>query len=189
MQPTAVFFYNPKGIVPDPINYDELAAYVLKFPFVKQVWKYGDFLWNEENLLSRIEMHQLERLIIAGPKPGIVKTLFSKIMLLAGKDPENVILASFAEQGIRKANDIDRTKSLLAASLYDIPYEIAVVPEEFPVDPATLIIGGGIAGKQAALEIANSTTWFTWLKKAGRSEGKWPPSIKLSLPSTAQPVS
>ena len=74
MQPTAVFFYNPKGAVPDPIDYNELASYVLKFPFVKQVWKADDFLWNEENLLSRIEMYQLERIIIAGPVPGIMKT-------------------------------------------------------------------------------------------------------------------
>ncbi len=172
MQPTAVFFYNPKRAVPDPIDYNELTAYVLKFPVVKQVWQYDDFLWNEENLVSRIEMHQLERLIIAGAVPGIVKTLFSKIMSIAGKDPENVILASFAEQGIRKAKDIARAKSLLATSIFDIPYEIAVVPEEFPVDPATLVIGGGIAGIQAALEIANSNSQVYLVEKSGTIGGK-----------------
>ena len=172
MQPTAVFFYNPKGVVPDPIDYNELAAYVLKFPFVKQVYRYDDFSWNEENLLSRIGSNQLERLIIAGAVPGIVKTLFSKIMLIAGKDPGNVILASFAEHGIRKANDIDRAKSLLAAIISDIPYEIAVVPEEFPVDPATLVIGGGIAGIQAALEIANSNNLVYLVEKSGTIGGK-----------------
>jgi len=172
MQPTAVFFYNPKGVVPYPIDYHELASYVRKFPVVKQVWQYDDFVWNEENLLNRIESLQLERLIIAGAVPGIIKTLFSKIMSIAGKDPENVILASFAEQGIRKRTDIARAKSLLAAVISDIPYEIAVVPEEFPVEPSTLVIGGGIAGIQAALEIANSNNQVYLVEKSGTIGGK-----------------
>jgi len=172
MQPTAVFFYNPKGAVPDPIDYNELASYVLKFPFVKQVWQADDFLWNEENLLSRIEMYQLDRIIIAGPVPGIMKTLFSKVLSLSGKDPANVILASFAEYGIRKVTDIARAKSLLATSLFDIPYEITAIPEEYPVNPATLVIGGGIAGIQAALEIANSNNIVYLLEKTGTIGGK-----------------
>jgi heterodisulfide reductase subunit A len=172
MQSTAVFFYNPKGAVPDPIDYNELASYVLKFPFVKQVWQADDFLWNEEYLLSRIEMYQLDRIIIAGPVPGIMKTLFSKVLSLSGKDPANVILASFAEYGIRKVTDIARAKSLLATSLFDIPYEITAIPEEYPVNPATLVIGGGIAGIQAALEIANSNNIVYLLEKTGTIGGK-----------------
>jgi len=172
MQPTAVCFYNPKGVVPDPIDYIELAGYVLKFPFVKQVWKYDDFLWNEENLLARLEMHQIDRVVIAGRVPGTIKTLFAKIFSLAGEDPENIILASFAEQGIRKAADIPRAKALLVASLYNVPYEIAVLPEEFPVEQATLVIGGGIAGIQAALEIAYSNNPVYLVEKSGTIGGK-----------------
>ncbi len=172
MQPTAVFFYNPKNAVPDLIDYNDLAGYVQKFPVVKQVWQYDDFLWNEENLLGKIDSNQLERLIIAGAVPGTVKTLFSKIMSIAGKDPGNVILASFNEQGIRKTTDLDRAKSVLAAAIYDIPYEVAVVPEEFPVETATLVIGGGIAGIQAALEIANSNNQVYLVEKSGTIGGK-----------------
>jgi heterodisulfide reductase subunit A len=172
MQPTAVFFYNPKNGIPYPFDYNELASYVKKFPVVKQVWQFDDFFWNEENLVNRIRLHQLERLIIAGPIPGVVKTLFSKIMSITGKDPKNVILASFAEQGIRKASDLPRAKSLLAAVISNIPYEIAALPEEFPVNPATLVIGGGIAGIQAALEIANSDNQVYLLEKTGTIGGK-----------------
>jgi heterodisulfide reductase subunit A len=172
MLSTAVFFYNPKGAIPDPFDYNDLAAYVRKFPFVKQVWKYDDFLWNEENLLARLEMYQIDRLVIAGLVPGIIKTLFSKIFSIAGKDQENLILASFAEQGIRKAKDIPRAKALLAASLYNVPYEIAVIPEEFPVEQATLVIGGGIAGIQAALEIAYSNNPVYLVEKSGTIGGK-----------------
>ena len=172
MQPTAVFFYNPQRTIPDPIDYKEIVSYVLKFPIVKQVWQYDDFIWNEENLLSKIKVHQVDRIIIAGPVPGIVKTLFSKVFSLAGKNPENILLASFAEQGIKNASDLNRAKSILAATIFDIPYEIAAIQEEFPMNPASLVIGGGIAGIQAALEIANSNNLVYLLEKSGTIGGK-----------------
>ncbi|MGA3015217.1 MAG: CoB--CoM heterodisulfide reductase iron-sulfur subunit A family protein [Bacteroidales bacterium] len=172
MQPTAVFFYNPKRIIPDPIDYNELVSYIRKFPIVKQVWQYDDFIWNEENLLSKIKVHQVDRIIIAGAVPGIVKTLFSKVFSIAGKNPENILLASFAEQGIKNSSDLNRAKSVLAATIFDIPYEIAAIPEEFPMNPASLVIGGGIAGIQAALEIANSNNLVYLLEKSGTIGGK-----------------
>ena len=172
MQPTAVFFYNPKRTIPDPIDYNEIVSYVLKFPIVKHVWQYDDFIWNEENLLSKIKVHQVDRIIIAGPVPGIVKTLFSKVFSLAGKNPENIFLASFAEQGIKNSSDLNRAKSVLAATIFDIPYEIAALQEEFPMNPASLVIGGGIAGIQAALEIANSNNLVYLLEKSGTIGGK-----------------
>jgi heterodisulfide reductase subunit A2 len=171
-EPTGVFFYNPKDTVPEPIDYSELAGYVLKFPAVKQVWQYDDFLWNEENLRNKIESHHLERLVLAGSVPGIIKTLFSKILSIAGKDPDKVILASFNEQGIRKSSDLPRAKALLACAICDIPYEVASLPDEFPGLPATLVIGGGIAGIQASLEIANSNNLVYLVEKSGTIGGK-----------------
>jgi heterodisulfide reductase subunit A len=172
MQQTAVFFYNPKKTILDPIDYNELVLYVRKFPIIKQVWQYDDFIWNEENLLSKIKVHQVDRIIISGPAPGIVKTLFSKVFLIAGKNPGNILLASFAEQGIKNSSDLDRAKSILAATIFDVPYEIAAIPKEFPMNPASLVIGGGIAGIQAALEIANSNNLVYLLEKSGTIGGK-----------------
>jgi heterodisulfide reductase subunit A len=172
VQPTAVFFYNPKKAIPDPIDYKELVSYVRKFSIVKQVWQYDDFIWNEDSLLSKIKVHQFDRIIISGPVPGIIKTLFSKVFSLAGKNPENIFLTSFAEQGIKNSFDLNRAKSILAATIFDIPYEIAAIPEEFPMNPAALVIGGGIAGIQAALEIANSNNLVYLLEKSGTIGGK-----------------
>ena len=171
-EPTGVFFYNPKDTVPEPIDYSELAGYVLKFPAVKQVWQYDDFLWNEENLRNKIESHQLERLVLAGSVPGVIKTLFSKILSISGKDPEKVILASFNQHGIRYNSDLARAKSLLACIICDVPFETAAIPEEYSATPATLVIGGGIAGIQASLEIANSNNLVYLVEKSGTIGGK-----------------
>ncbi|MCX6243853.1 MAG: CoB--CoM heterodisulfide reductase iron-sulfur subunit A family protein [Bacteroidetes bacterium] len=171
-EPTGVFFYNPKDTIPDPIDYSELEAYALKYTAVKQVWQYNDFVWNEGSLSTIIESNQIERVVLAGAVPGIVKTLFSKILSLAGKDPDKVILASFNEHGIRKSSDLPRAKAVLACAICDIPYEIAALPDEFPSSPATLVIGGGIAGIQASLEIANSNNLVYLVEKSGTIGGK-----------------
>jgi heterodisulfide reductase subunit A2 len=171
-EPTGIFFYNPKDAVPSPIDYDELTRYVRKYPVVTQVWKYDDFAWNEENLANRIEANHIERVILAGAVPGIVKTLFSKILSIAGKDPDKVVLASFNEHGIRTSSDLPRAKAVLASAICDIPYEISALPDEFPALPATLVIGGGIAGIQASLEIANSNNLVYLVEKSGTIGGK-----------------
>ena len=85
---TGVFFYNPKNGIQDSIDYAELSGYLKKFPTVKNIFFYDDFPWNEETILAKIRSGDLERLIIAGSCPGVIKTLFTKIMAIAGKDPD-----------------------------------------------------------------------------------------------------
>ena len=169
---TGIFFYNPSGLLPDPLDYPELARYSLEFPNVARIWQYSDFPWNEENIIQKIEAHDLDRLIIAGALPGTVKTLFSKTMALAGKDPNKVLLASFNEYGICVNNDINRAKSVLACVISDLPYEIVALPEDAPVNTATLVIGGGISGIQASLEIANGNSLVYLVEKSGTIGGK-----------------
>ena len=141
-----VFLYNLNGLVPDSIDYAELAKYAIEFPNVSQIFLHSEFPWTEDNILKKVESYSLDRLVIAGAIPGTIKTLFSKVMALAGKDPENVVLASFNEYGIFSNATIERAKAVLACAISDVPYAVSVVPEEVPVNPGTLIIGGGITG-------------------------------------------
>ncbi len=82
---TGIFFYNPSGLLPDPLDYPELARYALEFPNVARIWQYVDFPWNEENIIKKIEAHNLDRLIIAGALPGTVKTPVLKSHGIGGK--------------------------------------------------------------------------------------------------------
>jgi heterodisulfide reductase subunit A2 len=169
---TGIFFYNPIGFLPDSLDYHELSRYSLAFPEIAMVWQYVDFPWNEENILKKIQTHNLDRLILAGCLPGTVKTLFSKAMALAGKDPQKVFLVSFNAYGICATNDMNRAKSVLACAISGIPYEIVALPESVKVNPATLVIGGGISGIQASLEIANGNYTVYLVEKCGTIGGK-----------------
>ncbi len=169
---TGVFFYNPASSIPDLASYSELMTYALTFPNVKKAWQFHEFTWNEPNIIQKINTHELKRIVIAGALPGTVKTMFSKAMALAGNDPSDVILASFNEFGICSNKDIERAKAVVACAISDIPYEFAALPGESPVNPVSMVIGGGIAGIQAALEIAYSNNIVYLVEKTGTIGGK-----------------
>jgi heterodisulfide reductase subunit A2 len=169
---TGVFFHNPPGIPSSPINFGELRDFVLRFNGVSGVWQSSDFPWDEENIIQKINTSGFDRIVIAGIMPGTVKTLFSKAMAIAGRDPEQVFLASFNEYGILSANDSVSAKTLLACTIADVPFETVSLPGEAPVNPATLVIGGGITGIQASLEIANGNNRVYLVEKTGTIGGK-----------------
>ena len=92
-------------------------------------------------------------------------------MVLAGNPADDVILASFREYGAITANMTDRAKAILTCAVYGTTFEEAALPEENNVNPATLVIGGGIAGIQAALEIADSKNKVYLVEKTGTIGG------------------
>ncbi|MBE0647770.1 MAG: CoB--CoM heterodisulfide reductase iron-sulfur subunit A family protein [Bacteroidales bacterium] len=169
---TCVFFYNPPSSGYDPIDYAELSRYSMTFPNVSRIWQYHDFLWNEKNIKGKIEEYGIDHIVLAGILPGTVKTLFSKAMGIAGKDPSNVILASFNDYYTGTTFNMDRLKSVLACLISGLSYETVAIPDENPVNPATLVIGGGIAGIQASLEIAYSNNLVYLVEKTGTIGGK-----------------
>jgi heterodisulfide reductase subunit A2 len=169
---TGVFLYKYPELIPDNLDYNVLQDYLKEVAGIRNIWSYADFQWNEENILKKVEAHNLDRLIIAGMMAGTVKTLFSKVMAIAGKDPDNVKIVSFNDYGLSLTNDMDRAKALLACAVSDIPFEIVAIPEDSIVNPVTLVIGGGIAGIQASLEIANGNNTVYLVEKSGTIGGK-----------------
>ncbi|MCX6286088.1 MAG: CoB--CoM heterodisulfide reductase iron-sulfur subunit A family protein [Bacteroidetes bacterium] len=169
---TGLFFYNHSGLYPDPIDYSELIRYSYLFENVAKAYTYSDFIWNEKNILKKIEENNFKRIIIAGLIPGTVKALFSKAMALAGKDPEKVLLASFNDYCTGTLFNPERLKIVLASIISGIPYEFTGIPDELPVNNATLVVGGGISGIQAALEIAYSNNLVYLVEKSGTIGGK-----------------
>jgi len=109
-----------------------------------------------EDISGLLKEYAFERIVIAGDSPGYFKPVFTKAMALAGMNPEEVRLASFSQHGARGLEAIERAKSIVACAAYAVPYSLAAIPKGGPVHPATLVIGGGIAGIQASLEIADA---------------------------------
>lgn len=169
---TVVYFCDTLNGNADSINIPEVSIYAEKLSGVSKVWNSSDVnLTDPEIVAKKIKDNNLKRIIVAGKTPGMCKNLFSKAMVLAGNDPNDVILAGFQEYGANHKTEIERAKAIVACAVHGVPYENAVAPDELSVNPDTLVIGGGIAGIQASLEIAASKNKVYLVEKTGTIGG------------------
>ena len=78
----------------------------------------------------------------------------------AGINPYYFQMASVREQVSWVTDDedqaTDKAKSLAAAAIYRVSYHQELETRHAPVNPNVLVVGGGIAGMQAALDIADA---------------------------------
>jgi heterodisulfide reductase subunit A len=151
----------------DSQGYSEILKYASRLPNVSAVWYPSDIsLKDPEQVAKKLQKDNLKRIVIAGDNAGMHKSFFSKAMLLAGNELDDVVLASFLEYGASHESAVERAKAIVACAVYGVPFEIAAEPEELPVNPSTLVIGGGIAGIQASLEIAASKNMVYLVEKS-----------------------
>lgn len=107
-------------------------------------------------LAAEFKQLRLDGVVIAADSPGFFKPAFTRALAESGGDTEKVQLASLQAHSAYLGNEFDRAKALLLAAVHAVPFELAAVPHATEVHPDTLVIGAGVAGIQAALEIANA---------------------------------
>src|ERR1035437_3573879 len=139
------------------LNIDSIAKYAANLPNVDIVQILGIKPHPDVKTLNEIiRTNNLERIVIAGDMPGYYKPAFTKAMVMAGANTDEIRLASFKEHGARGEQAMDRAKAIVACATMAVPFPLAAIPVGNPVNRSTLIIGGGIAGIQSALEIADA---------------------------------
>ncbi len=169
---TGIFFCDSLNGKRDVINISEVAAYVEKIPQVALSWYASEIPLTDAGTISaKIKENNLKRIVIAGDTPGMVKSFFTRAMAIAGNDPEDIVLASFQEHGAITAADTDQAKAIIACAIYGVPFEEAAAPAETTVHSDTLVIGAGIAGIQASLEIADGNQKVYLLERTGTIGG------------------
>lgn len=122
-------------------------------------------------LTAEIRKHQLDRIVIAGDSPGFFKPVFTRALVEAGGDAEQVKLASYREHGATWGDATERAKAVVACAVRGVPYGLAAIPDTTPVHPDTLVIGGGVAGIQVALEIAEAGKKVYLVERTGTIGG------------------
>lgn len=114
-----------------------------------------------QNLIREaIEEKNLDAVVVAACSPAMHELTFRKAAQSAGLNPYMVQMANIREHcsWVHKDMDVATPKAaqLVRAAVEKVRRDRPLEPHEIPVTRKALVIGGGIAGMQAALDIADA---------------------------------
>jgi len=114
-----------------------------------------------QNLIKEdIKALGLNRIVVASCSPTLHEPTFRRVCQETGINPYLFQMANIREQCSWVTEDHDgateKAKALVSAAVRRVYYHQPLEVREVPINPNTLVVGGGIAGIQAALEIADS---------------------------------
>ena len=127
---------------------------------VAQELKYSCSDLGQTAIQEAIKKHNLDKVVVASCSPRMHEATFMKCVTKAGLNPYQFEMANIREQcswvheDKEKATEkaLDLTKMAIAKARRLAP----LTSMKMPVDKRALVIGGGIAGIQAALNISKA---------------------------------
>ncbi len=145
------------------LRVEDLASYAQQLPGVVVARDYR-FMCSEpgqEQIRKDIQEMGLNRVVVAACSPRMHENTFRKTCQAAGINPYFLQIANIREQCSWTAEeDLDaanqKARDLIRAAVARVAYHEPLPSQEAPVHPHVLVVGGGIAGIQAALDIAES---------------------------------
>ena len=102
----------------------------------------------------------LDRVVVASCSPRMHEPTFRRACQAAGLNPYLFAMANIREHcsWVHEAGELatEKAKALVRAAVGRAYYQESLETHGVPVNPNVLVVGGGIAGIQAALEIADA---------------------------------
>jgi heterodisulfide reductase subunit A len=102
----------------------------------------------------------LNRVVVASCSPTLHERTYRRVCQESGLNPYLFEMANIREHVSWVTEDktaaTEKAKALVSAAVRRVYYQEPLETREVPVNPNTLVVGGGVAGIQAALEIADS---------------------------------
>jgi heterodisulfide reductase subunit A len=115
----------------------------------------------QNQIRSDIREYGLNRVVVASCSPRLHEATFRQCVGEAGLNPYLMEMANIREQcSWVHGHDTDqatvKARDLVRSAVARVRLLNAQTEAEVPVRPSTLVIGGGVAGIQAALDLADS---------------------------------
>ena len=114
----------------------------------------------QDLIVQDIREEGLTRVVVASCSPLMHEHTFRRACEEGGLNPFYFQMANIREQCSWVTEDGERAtgkaKGIVAAAVKRVLYHEPLEVKEVPVHPAALVVGGGIAGIEAALRIADS---------------------------------
>lgn len=130
-----------------------------------------------QNLLrNAIKKEKLDRVVVAACSPRMHEVTFRKAAELAGLNPYLVEIANIREHcsWVHKNKDeaTEKAIALVRAAVAKVTLNQELIPGEIGIEKRALVIGGGIAGIQTALDIADAGYMVDVIEKTPSIGGK-----------------
>ena len=113
----------------------------------------------QELIQKDIKEQGLTRVVVAACSPHLHEATFRNACKIAGLNPYLSELVSIREQDswvhTDKAVATEKAKAIISGGVERTIWQTPLDPLKVPINPTTMVVGGGIAGIQAALEIAD----------------------------------
>lgn len=169
------------------VDVEEVAKEVEKLPdvVIAKNYKYMCSDPGQDLIIQDIKEHKLNRVVVSACSPRIHELTFRKALENAGLNPYMFEMTNIREHvawvHTDKVEATKKAKSLIAASINRVKWHESLDRRTVEIDPATLVIGGGIAGLTAAIEIADAGKQVFLLEKSDKLGGQVA-NIDLTFP-------
>ena len=107
-----------------------------------------------------LEEGEIDRVVVASCSPLMHENTFRNACERGGLNSYLFTMANIREQcswvHVDPEQTTDKAKDLVEAAVRRVKLQVPLTKREVPINPRTLVIGGGIAGIQAALDLADA---------------------------------
>jgi heterodisulfide reductase subunit A len=114
----------------------------------------------QEMILEDIQKHDLTRVVVASCSPRMHEATFRGAIKRAGLNPYMLEMANIREQCSWIHDDAvaatEKAKALVHGAIQRVKFNEALESRSAPMCASTLVIGGGVTGLNAALELAEA---------------------------------
>lgn len=123
-----------------------------------------------------IRQHNLDAIVVAACSPAMHETTFKTIAQLSGLNRYNCEIANIREQSSWVHDEAGKATAkanvMIQQSIQKVKLNEPLQPITVPVTRKVLVIGGGIAGIRAALDVANGGYQVYLVEKSGTIGGR-----------------
>ena len=144
------------------VNVREVVKFASGLPYVAvaREYKYVCSEPGQEMIKKDIEELGINRVVVASCTPRMHEPTFQAVLAEAGLNPYYFQMANIREQCSWIIKDVaqatEKAKRLVSSAVWRVALQEPLQPRVEPVTKAALVVGGGIAGIQAALTMADA---------------------------------
>jgi len=159
------------------VDVEAVAAKIARLPnvVISKDYKYMCSDPGQEMIVKDIKEHKLNSVVVSACSPRIHELTFRKALENAGLNQYMFEMANIREQVSwvhdNREEATIKALDLIKGAVNRVNFHEALDKRSVEINPATMVVGGGVTGLSAALELADAGNKVYLVEKAGKLGG------------------